>query len=123
MFPMKSADVDAALAFSTSPVRIFTDMVERKAMTKILIARLNMAPMALSDRNFSLSITPKGKRGIVISAIVQNSMRTMNISRAVRNRIITAATTQTKPTRMVSRFFWLALSQKILKKFRALVTI
>ena len=60
---------------------------------------------------------------MVMSAIVQNSIRTMNISNAVRNKIITAATTQTKPTRMVSRFFWLALSQKILKKFRALVTI
>ena len=123
MFPMKSAEVEAALAFSTNPVRIFTDMVERNAMTKILIAKLNMAPMALSDRNFSLSMTPKDRSGMVMSAIVQNSIRTINISRAVRNRIITAATTQTKPTRMVSRFFWLALSQKILKKFRALVTI
>ena len=45
-------------------------MLLMNAMTQILIARLNIAPIAFSVRNAKFSVTPKASSGMVRSAIV-----------------------------------------------------
>ena len=68
MLPIKSLEVAVSLALSTKPVNIFTDSVAINATTNIFIAKLNIVPIAFSDKNFNCPITPNGKSGIVINA-------------------------------------------------------
>lgn len=78
MLPIKSLEVAVSLALSTKPVKIFTESVAINATTNIFISKLNIVPIAFSDKNFNCPITPNGNSCIVISAIVQNSIRTIN---------------------------------------------
>ena len=45
-------------------------MLLMNAITHILIARLNIAPIAFSVRNANFSVTPKARSGMVSSAMV-----------------------------------------------------
>ena len=47
-----------------------TAMLLMNAMTQILMARLNIAPIAFSVRNANFSVTPKARSGMVSSAMV-----------------------------------------------------
>ena len=63
-------------------------------MTATLIARLNMAPRARSKRNFVCGSAANGISGIVIIAMVKNSILAMSISIPARTSRMNMMTRQ-----------------------------
>ena len=83
---MSSPAPSVCLSFVTKLSTNGTAIEAMKATHDNLIARLNIAPMAFSVRNKNFVVTPNDSNGIVISAMVKNSIFVMKSSNAVMNR-------------------------------------